>query len=330
MAEGIATRSSRGHRTICLPIEEEDYLRIIHDPKAFRRTLDDCFRQTPELFPVNFALGYELKDDRMSAKQQIPIRHILLKDDSAYSIRPSFLMPYMTAHTADVEGPLFLRKFGVPFWALARVFGGDPMSWYRMECGLGRFSVVGTTVRTATLPEHLLADEHHQGLDGQKVYIATTVGNGCCLGAEPAEAAGSDKLKVAYQVFKDEACDVSPKYAPKTVSTDGWKGTQAAWKMLFTKVVILLCFLHGWLKIRDRAKHLKEVFAEVSRRVWDTYHAPTAGVLHNACARSASGRPDTSQGSSWRRSWTCVASATAGRLPTATPAATARATCLTD
>ena len=260
MAEGIATRSSRGHRTICVPIEEEDYLRIIHDPKAFRRTLDDCFRQTPELFPVNFALGYELKDDRMSAKQQIPIRRILLKDDSAYSIRPSFLMPYMTAHTADVEGPLFLRKFGVPFWALARVFGGDPMFWYRMECGLGRFSVVGTTVRTATLPEHLLADEHHQGLDGQKVYIATTVGNGCCLGAEPAEAAGSDKLKVAYQVFKDEACDVSPKYAPKTVSTDGWKGTQAAWKMLFTKVVILLCFLHGWLKIRDRAKRLKEVF----------------------------------------------------------------------
>ena len=115
------------------------------------------------------------------------------------------------------------------------------MFWYRMECGLGRFSVVGTTVRTATLPEHLLADEHHQVLDGQKVYIATTVGNGCCLGAEPAEAAGSDELKVAYQVFKDEACDVSPKYAPKTVSTDGWKGTQAAWKVLFTKVVILLC-----------------------------------------------------------------------------------------
>ena len=57
--------------------------------------------------------------------------------------------------------------------------------------------------------------------------------------------------------------------------------------MLFTKVVILLCFLHGWLKIRDRAKHLKEVFAKISRRVWDTYHVPTAGVLHNAWACSA-------------------------------------------
>ena len=39
MAEGIATRSSRGHRTICLPIEEEDYLRIIHDPKVFAAPL---------------------------------------------------------------------------------------------------------------------------------------------------------------------------------------------------------------------------------------------------------------------------------------------------
>ena len=274
MAQGSATRSSRGHRTICLPIEEEDYLRIVNDAKAFRLRVDDCFSQYPELFPANFALGYELKDGRMSIKQEILLRRILLKDGSAYSIRPSFLMPYMTARTAEVEGPLFLRKFGVPFWALAQVFGGDPMFWYRLECGLGRFSVVGTTVRQATLPEHLLADEHHQPLDGEKVYIATTVGEGCYLGAEPAETAGTDDLMAAYKVFKDEALDISPQYSPKTVSTDGWNGTQAAWKTLFKQVVILLCFLHAWLKIRDRAKHLKEVFAEVSRRVWEAYHAP--------------------------------------------------------
>ena len=81
-------------------------------------------------------------------------------------------------------------------------------------------------------------------------------------------------MKAAYEVFKDEALDVSPEYAPKTVSTDGWKGTQAAWKTLFSKVIVILCFLHGWLKIRDRAKHLKEVFGEVSQRVWEAYHAP--------------------------------------------------------
>jgi hypothetical protein len=257
-----------------LPISEEADPQVVEDPVAFRRWLDDGFQQSPELFPANFARGYELKDDHMSVKQGLPIRRILLRDKIAYSVRPSFLLPYMTARAKDVQGPLFLRKFGVPSWALVRVFGADPMPWYRLECGLGRFSVVGTTVRRAELPAHLLADEHHQKLDGRKVYIATTVGEGCCLGAEPAATAGTDDLKPAYEVFKGEALDVRPDYAPKTVSTDGWKGTQAAWKMLFKKVIILLCFLHGWLKIRDRAKHLKDVFAETSRRVWEAYHAP--------------------------------------------------------
>ena len=139
---------------------------------------------------------------------------------------------------------------------------------------MGRLSIVGTTVRKAESPEHVLADEHHQTRDGEKVYIATTVSGGCCLGAEPAEAAGTDDLKDAYGVFQDEARHVGPRYAPKTVGTDGGRGTQAAWKALSPKVVILLCFWHGWLKIRDRAKHLKEVCADVSRRVWGAYHAP--------------------------------------------------------
>ena len=278
MAELLATRASRGHRTLCLPIAEESYKQIVSSPAAFRRALDGCFRQDPELFPTNFADGYQLKDGRISAKQRLPIRRIVTRDGAAYSVRPSFLMPYMTARVADVEGPLFLRKFGVPYWALAHVFGGDPMSWYRRECGLGRFSIVGTTIRQAEIPEHLLADEHHQTLDGEKVYIATTVAGGCCLGAEPATTAGTDDLKAAYEVFKQEAEDVTPNYAPKTVNTDGWKGTQAAWKALFPKVVILLCFLHSWLKIRDRAKHLKEVFADVSGRVWEAYQIGRAHV----------------------------------------------------
>ena len=44
-----------------------------------------------------------------------------------------------------------LRREGVPFWALARVFGKDPMYWYRLEVGLGCHSIVGTTVRRASL-----------------------------------------------------------------------------------------------------------------------------------------------------------------------------------
>ena len=273
-AEGLATRSSRGHRTLCLPIAEEAYSHAVNDPAAFRRGIDDSFRETPELFPADFAQGSELKDSRGSVKQRVPIRRILLKDQTASSVRPSFLRPDMTAHVEDVEGPLFLRTFGVPFWALARVFGPNPMDWYRMGCGLGRFSVVGTTVRQAEVPDHLLADEHHQTLDGTKVSIATTVGDGCVLGAEPAVAAGAEDLTPAYAVFQKEARDITPDEAPKTVNTDGGKGTQAASRTLFTKGVILQCFLHAGLKIRDRAKHLKEQFPEISRRVWEAYHAP--------------------------------------------------------
>lgn len=274
MAGGSATRSSRGNRTICLPISEQAYRQIVENPGEFRRMIDECYRQMPELFPPNFAPGYELKDYRVSIKQGLAIRRILTRDGTAFSIRPSFLMPYLTARAAEVETPLFWRKFGVPFWALAQVYGRDPMFWYRLECQLGRFSIVGTTVRKAKLPQHLVADEHHQSCDGQKIYIATTVAEGCCLGAEPAETAGTDDLTAAYSVFRQEARDVVPDYAPTTVNTDGWKWTQAAWKALFPRVVLLLCILHGWLKIRDRAKHLGELFWEIGRRVWEAYRAP--------------------------------------------------------
>src|SRR5436305_2815224 len=148
------------------------------------------------------------------------------------------------------------------------------MYWYRLEVGLGLHSIVGTTVRQATLPEHLLADEHHQRRDGTKNYIATTVGAGCCLGAALAPTAGADDLTAAYGVFQGEAHNVRADYRPRTVNTDGWAATQQAWRALFPLVVILRCFLHGWLNIRARAKNLADVFRAVSERVWHAYHAP--------------------------------------------------------
>jgi hypothetical protein len=151
------------------------------------------------------------------------------------------------------------------------------MYWHRLECSLGRFSLVGTTVRSGDrLPRHLVADEKHTTLGGQKVYVAATAGGGCCLGMALAEAAGSDELTAACGVFRDEARRLDPGYRPHTVNTDGWPATQAAWQALFKGVALILCFLHAFLKIRDRAVHLKETFAELSRRVWEAYHASDA------------------------------------------------------
>jgi hypothetical protein len=154
------------------------------------------------------------------------------------------------------------------------------MYWYRLERALGRFSLVGTTIQVAQrLPCHLVADEKHTTLvDGQsrKVYLATTAGDGCCLGMALAETADADELTRAYGVFRDEARGLDPEYRPETVNTDGWPATQVAWRTLFQGVTLILCFLHAFLKIRDRAVHLKETFADLSRRVWEAYHAPEA------------------------------------------------------
>lgn len=275
MADGPANRSpARGRFTICLPVEEAHYAALIDDSERFRAWVTDAFAQSPELFPEGFAAGFQLKDRRCSRKQQLAVRRIQLRDGTVYSIRPSFVLPYMSGRVADVDAALFLRgKFGVPYWGLARAFGRDPMFWFRLECSLGRNSVVGTTVRQRSVPEHLLADEHHQTRNGQKVYLATTVGAGCCLGVAVAETASTEDLTAAYSVFRAEARDVTPDYTPQTVNTDGWKGTRAAWQQLFAQAVLLRCFLHAWLKIRDRAKHLKADYHELSRRVWETYHA---------------------------------------------------------
>ncbi len=145
----------------------------------------------------------------------------------------------MTGTADEAEGPLFLRAFGVPFWALARVFGKGAMYWYRLEVGLGRNSVAGATVRRADLPEHLLADEHHQTRDGDKNYIAATVGEGCCLGAALAPTANADDLTDAYAVFRREAQDIRLGYRPRTVGIDGWAATRQAWLVLYPPVALL-------------------------------------------------------------------------------------------
>jgi hypothetical protein len=289
MATERATASPQPLRTICLPIREERYRQIMDDAPAFRAWLQECFAACPELFPEPFAQGFVMKDRRRSRKLDPPltVRRIQLRDGSAYSIRPSFLMPYATARTDAVQHPLFLRKFGVPFWALAHVFGRDPMFWFRLECQLGRNSLVGTTVRQTEVPQHLAADEHHQRCDGVKVYVATTVGGGCCLGVALASAASADDLSTAYGVFAAEARNVQPAYTPRTVNTDGWKGTRAAWQLLFPVAVLLRCFLHGWLKIRDRAKHLGELFVALSTRVWEAYHAPDKRTMAQRLRRLA-------------------------------------------
>src|SRR5215211_2717758 len=139
--------------TVCLPFDQQSYPEQVADPATFRAALDRFFLAMPDLFPDGFASGYLLKDRRASRKLGLCLRRVELKaTGEALTVRPAFALPYMAGWAPDASGPLFLRAFGVPFWALARVFGRDPMYWYRVEVALGRNSIAGTTLRRAEVP----------------------------------------------------------------------------------------------------------------------------------------------------------------------------------
>ena len=118
--------ATQNNRSICVPFSQEIYTANVSDAKNFRKCLDECVESSPELFPPEISKGYRMKDVYFSKKQGIPIRRIVIGGIS-YTIRPSFIMPYMTGFTGDSEKALFMRKFDVPFWALSHVFGKDPM-----------------------------------------------------------------------------------------------------------------------------------------------------------------------------------------------------------
>ncbi len=202
MAERSATQPSRLIRTICLPVSEEQYRQLVNEPARFREFLDACWADMPELFPEGFEAGYEMKDGRLSRKMQLRLRRIELRNGVAYTIRPSFVMPYLTSKVEDVETPYSCVVSEYPTGPWPRCSGGTPCTGIAKKSGSGDSSVAGTTVRRAELPRQLLADEHHERCQGEKVYVATTVAAGCCPGAEVADAADAPTLTEAYRVFR--------------------------------------------------------------------------------------------------------------------------------
>jgi hypothetical protein len=108
-------RSAYQHnRTICLPISQEKYDTIVSDAESFRKYIDTRLALSIELFPTEIKNGYRMKDFYFSKKLSIWIRRIEIAD-VAYTIRPSFAMPYMTAIVDDVEKGLFLKKVRCSF-----------------------------------------------------------------------------------------------------------------------------------------------------------------------------------------------------------------------
>jgi hypothetical protein len=138
-----------------------------------------------------------LHDAYLSVNQDLLVRRITVKATGAvFTLRPAFVMPYRIARTEEVAKALSLRQWGVPFEALAYVFGRDAMFWYRAWLAFGRPSLLGTTVKD---PQHgptdLVADEKVPWVAGQEVDVPTTVGGGCFLGVSVGAAAATAALE---------------------------------------------------------------------------------------------------------------------------------------
>lgn len=272
-------------------MEKDKYVSIVNDAVAFRQVVDEMIAAHPELFPAEAGQGYYLHDRRRSVKMaEVQLRRIKMKgadlvtgQQEVYTIAPSGLLPYLSGATDEVEKALFLRRFGVPFWGLTYVFGHNDQYWYRLTAQLGRYDIVSTTVKEGdALPEHLLADEKHAHYHGERVYIATTVGDDCLLGATISPAADTPHLTAAYETFAQEAARRQPHYTPATVNTDGWTATQNAWRTLFPTIVIIECFLHAFINIRMRCqKKWQTVWPEIQQRVWNIYHAADKVVFQD-------------------------------------------------
>ncbi len=261
---------------ICLPFESEDqYRACVGEVSRYREYLTNQLAAHPELFPKAFSEGYTFHDTYSSRKQKLVLRRIKLKqNEDVFTLRPSFVMPYLVGRTDEIEKALYLRQWGVPFEALAHVFGRDAMFWYRAWLSLGRANLVGATVKSETaMPKDLVADEKITWVKGQEVVAPTTAGSGCFLGVTVARKEDTEALQAGYGEFAREAQEVFPHYQPRSVCTDGWDATRQAWRLLFPSVTLVLCYLHSVLKIAARCT--KELRHQVLTRVWQAYRAET-------------------------------------------------------
>lgn len=101
-----------------------------------------------------------------------------------------------------------------------------------------------------------------------------TVSQNCVLGSELCANADEQALTKGYGTFAAEAKNINKDYQPKSVNIDGWEATQKAFSALFTGIIIIYCFLHGFIKIRDRCRK-SPLFNKICGHVWHVYHADT-------------------------------------------------------
>ena len=267
-------------RTIVLPIDEDEYNSLITNRLQYRKKIDALIEQHPEIFPEHITKGYSFSGMSVNTEKSdtlrrlIRIKHRINKYDD-YLLHPCYEMPYLRGKTIEVSEGLFLRKHNTPYDAIAYVQGRDAMYWYRAELALSRYNIVGTSIkRMEHVPSDILIDEHHSRIGRHKLYVCTTVGDNCFLGASVSTNIDQEHLLKSYGIFKDEIHKIHPQHIIQSINTDGFQSTSNTAKHLFPKAQILRCFLHGFLKIKSCGTKAYDLYFNIiADKVWNCYEA---------------------------------------------------------
>jgi hypothetical protein len=103
------------------------------------------------------------------------------------------------------------------------------------------------------------------------------------------EAADTETLEQGYGECAKEAKALAPAYQARSVCTDGWEATRQAWRRLFPKITVVLCFLHSILKIQKHGagqwRH------QVLDKAWQVYQAATKRQFSQRLRRVAEWPP---------------------------------------
>jgi len=277
LKSGSYKGTKRGRQIIRLPVSKERYESVIDSAEQFRLLLTEHYKLYEELFPKGLSLGYELHGKGYSKKLDFTYRRIILKSGVTYSILPCCIMPYMVGFADEVSTPLLFKKYGAPCWLLTHAFGHSDMYWERIEQGLGRNSIVGTTVKRAScLPQDYACDEKFSRWGRQRAYIAMTAAKECVLGMSITLSETAKAFGKAYGVFVKEARNVKTNFKVRSVNLDGFHSSRKAWKAMFKDIVVVLCFLHGVLKIKKAARYNQTLFDPLMDKVWGVYHSESS------------------------------------------------------
>ncbi len=260
--------------------EESNYINLLYQTAQFRAHLSLLMSVHPELFPETMLCqGYDMHDIRYSIRQGLSYRRIRLRnaERSVLTIIPSFVMPYWVRRTEEAAKGLLMRYTGQSYERISETLGGSPTHWERMETHLGTYNIVSTSLFSADdLPEHYVADEKITFFHGSEASVTMTAAQECVWGISISLSEAQTGLQTAYGNFATEARLLRPDFEPKSVVIDGWAATRNAWQTLFPSITLILCFLHGVLKVGSCTKNLKEQWAEIRKMLWDAYKATDA------------------------------------------------------